>query len=963
MRERMPLIVVAALAVFCAAAGWVYLHASIARNLRWDEHVEIEHESRLGSVIFDLAQAQRLLLPYRGPQGELLIRRPSCEELMTQATLDNSGRAAALRLLCNSPQGEELLNEVDAWNASYDLLAVRDNRFQDEKCLEKELTAAIFVPRGCKPNSWKVERILGDEAVPVDWIPKAEPPPGDFAMLVDLQAPSWFAGDWAMLRSARTERSERPQYRLSDTLTIPAGQIVTVDIVGRLRKVSIARPGEKMQDYVINRNKPETARNGVRLGPARLDVFLHCGEDEAANDDDEDTEEGDNDDDCVAEPARDEKRTVAYQIQLRIDPRVALPAKRGNNEARTIGVVLELEPTENIPPRMRRTVDDDDFDFTVRRTLHLRERCKRAAGEAAETCALTWNRIPGGPRRKVDKYRIVLGGDAKPEIDLINKETGDILAKAYEDGLAPLVGLNREDEGSLIAALARRAALATKPTDPQAVETFRLTIDPAIQAAARAAVEAGEVCQSRRMKKGRRAALPPCVRLRNEQTATLVVMDADKKAGEILAVATWPHQPRHLHVWDLLALEESGTSSGTLGWRLTTGNQRPGSTFKAITALSAIRAATAPDIAPDEAKVRIASLLQGKLNAADQAKTLHLRHVTWSKGDRGRTKCSVTPGRPEDVNSIPVPTDENPRWCAQNYHKGPYWQVRPLADSRCPAAVPGRGNTQQFSLCEAVMVSSNLFFGGLSQQLAAFAPTVGGNGLLVTQIAQRLTFGNPGAAQAPTAPFDLVRTDGVLARKLRADRIRFDLDSAAMAAKNLPKLIRTGYGDGAGATPLAIATVYAAVGSGKLVRPTLSPIPRDSTGCPLVRADDECGDLLPDRDAAAPFIAILRAGLHAVPLKGGTTSAFAGADTAALVNMPRGEPRLFIKTGTATVSTKPAFFTLWTAGWIEGVDGPGISRRLAFACMVTKGRASDTGGGTCAPIVRQFLLSLNKTMR
>src|SRR6516225_8361519 len=111
MRERMPLIVVAALAVFCAAAGWVYLHASIARNLRWDEHVEIEHESRLGSVIFDLAQAQRLLLPYRGPQGELLIRRPSCEELMTQATLDNSGRAAALRLLCNSPQGEELLNE------------------------------------------------------------------------------------------------------------------------------------------------------------------------------------------------------------------------------------------------------------------------------------------------------------------------------------------------------------------------------------------------------------------------------------------------------------------------------------------------------------------------------------------------------------------------------------------------------------------------------------------------------------------------------------------------------------------------------------------------------------------------------------------------------------------------------------------------------------------------------------
>ena len=79
-----------------------------------------------------------------------------------------------------------------------------------------------------------------------------------------------------------------------------------------------------------------------------------------------------------------------------------------------------------------------------------------------------------------------------------------------------------------------------------------------------------------------------------------------------------------------------------------------------------------------------------------------------------------------------------------------------------------------------------------------------------------------------------------------------------------------------------------------------------------------------------------------------------------LLRKPNGEPRLFLKTGTATTSTRPARFALWTVGWIEGVPGTGIEERLSFACMITRGRQNDTGGGTCAQLIRSLLSELNQ---
>ena len=105
----------------------------------------------------------------------------------------------------------------------------------------------------------------------------------------------------------------------------------------------------------------------------------------------------------------------------------------------------------------------------------------------------------------------------------------------------------------------------------------------------------------------------------------------------------------------------------------------------------------------------------------------------------------------------------------------------------------------------------------------------------------------------------------------------------------------------------------------------------------------------------------LRSGLHAAgSVAGGTAYGQLGDRAgAALRVMPNGERRLFVKTGTATYravdensSRVRTYFSLWLAGWIEGIEGSPIPQRLAFACMITRGTNSETGGRTCARLVR-----------
>jgi cell division protein FtsI/penicillin-binding protein 2 len=1001
------------LGVLAAAAALFYYLDRLAANVAWDREVAVEQETRLNATLFKIAVARGLIASQPRRSGELFLSPPPCEGLILKDPLkiygarnaeysasDERDYRIALRLLCNSPQGEEIRSEIEAWNAIYDMLGVRDNRFQNEKCESgrEGLSAEIFVPRNCKPNSWKVERLLQGGSATASWIPAAEPPPADFSMIADPDRAFAFYGDWAVLRSGEGEDANRPKYRMSSG-EITLDKEVTIDVVGRLRRVKVyassldPAQADKAPVHVVDPTRPETRASGIPLGPAQVQIFLHCGQESEfeANlglDDEEEEGEGEDkktrDQQCDAEPSDNSRIPIAYQITLGKAPR--------NSGARvSVRVELEAEPVQMLPAALRkdwRKIEEKSPAFakqlSLRLTRHITARCAPNFREREGICELSWERIPGVQRSNPPEIAIVL--DAERDRNLVDAETGNIQTKAFEEGLSPVIGLGPQDWGSLAYAVAhRKQASGGKPMEP-----VRLTINPLMQAVARSAIESGvqtDGCQApKRTKKGRAPQARPrdCVVLRDEQTATLVVVDADKKAGEIQALAAWPKLARNLHIWDVQALESAGADMSAGFWRLVVPDQRPGSTFKAVTAMTAIDMATGP---PERTSPQftdgLREILSGDMPLLRQVEFLRLAGARWvsMQDSRSRKRCVIEAAIAP--NAIPVPNSTSPQWCAHNYQaagKGPidYWQPSRPGQTACDPGLKA-GALAHFGMCEAIKVSSNLFFGGLSEQMTRRGPKRDDDRLAMDVIARRLSFDyqpcrdSEGrevvdqSGKVSSCGFDLLRGMAGRAAKLRADPIHLDLPSVAKAFSDVPQLIRTGWGDGAAATPLAIASIYASLGRRRLVRPSIVPIDRRPDGCPLRPEQSECDDLLPDWPRATKLFETLRAGFHAVgEPEGSAATAFAGSS---LLRMPgKAEPRLFVKTGTATyratnekTGKSANYFSLWLAGWIEGIENTPIPQRLAFACLITRGINNDTGGGTCARLVRRFLDRLNQT--
>jgi beta-lactamase class D len=103
----------------------------------------------------------------------------------------------------------------------------------------------------------------------------------------------------------------------------------------------------------------------------------------------------------------------------------------------------------------------------------------------------------------------------------------------------------------------------------------------------------------------------------------------------------------------------------------------------------------------------------------------------------------------------------------------------------------------------------------------------------------------------------------------------------------------------------------------------------------------------------------LRAGLHGVvAARGGSATSYLANAQSLVLN--GGEPRMFGKTGTATITKR--YNTVWFVGWIEGNQNSGITKRLAFACQVIQQPVGQkmTGGKVCAPLIREILLRLDQ---
>jgi cell division protein FtsI/penicillin-binding protein 2 len=973
--------------------GLAFYRDRIADNLVWSQDVKVERETRLISRVFEMSKATGLIALRRDEKtGRLMITPPPCENSMV-TPLGNAARpenTAALALLCTSPQGAEVRTEIEAWNTSYDFLAVRDNRSQDDSCQNSNrpgdtarLKVEVYVPYGCKPNEWRFERVVEGASASATLMSGAEPPFSEFNFLVDPQEPMVYAGDWARVApDPYSDIGTAPaRYRFtSDALRLRQTGVVSIQVVGRLRSVAI--DGDV---FTINTNNREANWRWTRkANGVYVRAWLLCN----PNDVNEDSPNGETDDggeeepDCYSEPTPQDEVRFAYQIdisQFPPDMRAARP-----RAPRNIEVVVEAESNTFLPKSLRY---DDAATLAnratgLRLTRHLRADC--TAGWLVQSnptgnCTLSWVRVDGveTPARAI--RRIVLGQGDKI-VDLVNPETGLILTTAYDRGLAPIIGFGPQDWGSLISTLSTSGSTAgqTGKKGPKGQKTaasdappFPLTIDQRIQEAAYDTLKTFQTCQSRttvrRAKKtGKVQRVPLCNRLRDGQSATLVVLDADKKPGDILAMASLPTPPKKMHMWDLAALDEGNDFlPAGLGWRAAARDNVPGSTFKAVTSVGAITYATSPNTQAAFAD-NMKKVLQGSLDLRTAVRFLGLAYAPpTARGPRGRRPpCTPTQSRPEDVNTIPVPNATRPFWCARNYGGGArYYLPRAPSATRCPAAARGSG---QFGMCEAIMISSNLFFGAVAQTIVKADNQPEPFNL---RMARRLTYGPnvqgfvPGMAQPKDIRrrFDLTRGRSPSA-KLSADPINMAAVSPQQRREHPDAVVRAGYGDDVQATPLAITTVYASVGSRKVIRPTIVPLERDAQGCPVVKADDdECTDLIPTGASDAGHLTdVLRAGFHAAATAAGgtSTSQFRSAEMQPLLRTGD-TPRLFVKTGTATVIASKRF-SVWAAGWIEGAPG-NIPNRISFACFMTHRSNADTGGATCAPVIREFLLRLNRT--
>ena len=261
-------------------------------------------------------------------------------------------------------------------------------------------------------------------------------------------------------------------------------------------------------------------------------------------------------------------------------------------------------------------------------------------------------------------------------------------------------------------------------------------------------------------------------------------------------------------------------------------------------------------------------------------------------------------------------------------------------------------------MCEALIASSNLFYGGVAQRLFRMPGAENTVEPLTVRVAHKLSFGRSVVPRGlPTPPdikdvirgFDLTRGKAP-ASALFADPITMRAAIPGEAGANAGSVVRSGFGDDVSATPLAIATIYASVATGKVVHPTIVPLER-AQGCPVKKADDEeCSPIVPEGRNAEPLMESLRAGLRGV----GRTGPFARLSELAA------EGRLHVKTGTATVSRGRRFST-WVAGWVDGKPNTSIPTRISFACFFTHRSDADLGGRVCGPVISEFLLKLMQT--
>jgi cell division protein FtsI/penicillin-binding protein 2 len=851
-----------------AFGWWVLAYVGQFQKSRiWRDAVDVPKESASVESLFKSIHDKRLVT-VDGSTFE--IHAEPCEAQYRPSVARNPQGAdeasrPLMRRLCETGTGRQILDEIAAWNATLSFVAVRDNRQDRVACFDNKPISGPVISRGCKPTDWNVELVTdtGDLS-PFMALPGAEPSLQDYAHAASAGIP--FMSDWLV---AATPLLKQANLRFS-TVAQPRRTPWSIDVVGELEKIIV--DGEERQ---LTKNR---LREAVSAKGLRFEVELLCNE-------------RDIDKDCLEVRDDDAPFTKRITVTGASTGPIPITIEAGYAAVKPRSIRLALEPTAK------------KKEAGIRRTAHLAAKCDLALNPA--NCTITWIKSRAVESFGDVNYRILL---ADRKTDAVDKD-GAIRPEALRMGLAPIVGVDRDDIGSLTSALAQQRDLDSAE--------FQLTIDPTLQGRA-----ADILAEEARKRSARRR--PIQASHRRQRLAVVVIDASDKTAGEILAMASWPTLKGNQHIWDLNALAAGDERNFPLAghaWRATDVHNMPGSTFKVVTALAAMQVAAAGD-------KTIGDLLTGRRSVAESASLF------------GIDVSTSTLPVPSGGGTFRIHNSSNSIYASANL---------PTSVTHCPSA---SGPRIQLGLCEALIKSSNLYFSGMALQLDSPKLMDGtrehlrtARELELAKAARQLFWVAEPDAERPET-FDLLRGKAAAGR-LRAAPILLPAmqgrDGSGDPRQRRLDLALNGYGQGVEASALAVASIYSSVALSRVVRPRLVPI--DASAGP---ASDGEGQPLMTMPAAGspPYASVLRAGLFGVSnVTGGTAlRSFRGAKQLA--------SRIFAKTGTA--NTVGDFHSAWLAGWVEPATPQG--RRFAFACWIT--HTTEYGADACAPVIKKLFAGI-----
>jgi len=462
---------------------------------------------------------------------------------------------------------------------------------------------------------------------------------------------------------------------------------------------------------------------------------------------------------------------------------------------------------------------------------------------------------------------------------------------ARQLGVAALVGLAPAQSNSVGGVLARLGERGQ--TQVQA----RLTLEPTLQALGQQALQCVAI-RGHRMRQGQCQTSERLTTEHPQRSAGLVVLDAD--SGAILASAGAPLPDANTRLADVLDFDRFNPGQSSLrnrGWEHDGGaHSAAGSTYKLVSALGLELAATHDS--------QLDKLLGGMPPASVDAQGAAAGFVM-------RSGCYPEPC----ANDQPGITTNFDGHKPIDYAKG------------------GR-----FGLKEALAYSINTWFAWQAER---------------SDRTLRVGTGVPDALALDGVALDALRPVQAMAHRLGFEQ-SFMLDGGLLptdfawrrwdALRPMPsgldpvttrhEVRQNAIGLRMQTTPLQMARVAAAIGSGHVARPFL-----------LAELDGH--QATPER---GPDVGVrldrIRAGMQGVVATGTARSTFAGASFATL------RSGLYAKTGTAPYGNSD-LNTSWFVGYLEPGSIPGENRRLAFACFVS--HTPLTGGAHAAPVVAAML--------